>query len=682
MKYFIDALKYLRDTSIVSISVLLITTLLCTSAVAWGATRMDEKPQLLDNKVDRNIMVRFMVDNTVVDEYLIKTRNGGYSIAEDIVPQNPKRKGKDFLGWYWGIDNNPYQYRAIWPMNTLDLPQKIRDGILNGITFHARFGKHVLPNLLSKNGYRLIFHDEFNDATLNKTKWVDRYLSSWSKSSGNTSNYLFRNGFASLQIHKSTEPWCPEFDGQTVVSGFTTGDRNGLHNWTGKNVIRNPRDMKLTHINQYGYYEMRMRGQAGSSRHSAWWLLGFEDDPEQSAEIDIMELQGRYEHKVPPALHSWKDKKAFPWFSGLRSYTSPVNDVNNEYHVYGFDWQKGTGTRRGYPDSITFYIDGHEYAKISVNIDYPMIQLLSLYEKRAGGWTGAWQWYPYPNSMDIDYVRVYKKLPQGQELLPEEKLKITNILAENPLVSHTGIAVKTYDTNGDGIVDYRERNLPGTKSYVRVYWNDGVETQEPVVWDALTDGDIAQLRSGNIVTKKGIVTITSLSHLKQYITQMIITPDNANNTMKRYRLEGLQPENQHSIDQLFNGEVVSRYKTGVFNFNVQDVKNGHVSIIYDFVQAQHLRNIDFYANYGNDQAIKAFRLAFSQDGKSWNFVQANGVDTIFRIPWSKSEDSIERESVNIEKLLGNVTARYYKIVPSEIGNKWGHMAMSEIHFAC
>lgn len=51
-----------------------------------------------------------------------------------------------------------------------------------------------------------------------------------------------------IEIDKDTALWCREFDDETVVSGFTTGQRNGLHNWTGSNQIRIPEAPRLTHI--------------------------------------------------------------------------------------------------------------------------------------------------------------------------------------------------------------------------------------------------------------------------------------------------------------------------------------------------------------------------------------------------------------------------------------------------
>ena len=74
-------------------------------------------------------------------------------------------------------------------------------------------------------------------------------------------------------------------------------------------------------------------------------------------------------------------------------------------------------------------MDGVKTGERNVNIDYPVLQLFSLYEKRAGGWTGIWLPKPYPNTFDIDYVRVYKLVPGGQAL-PKEQLAIAEVEAQ------------------------------------------------------------------------------------------------------------------------------------------------------------------------------------------------------------------------------------------------------------
>ena len=77
---------------------------------------------------------------------------------------------------------------------------------------------------MDKPGYRLIFQDEFDGETLDDSRWVPQYLSSWAqKPELAEPTYIMENGLMRLQIFAETQPWCPEYDGETVVSGFTTG---------------------------------------------------------------------------------------------------------------------------------------------------------------------------------------------------------------------------------------------------------------------------------------------------------------------------------------------------------------------------------------------------------------------------------------------------------------------------
>lgn len=585
-------------------------------------------------------------------------------IEESEVPGVETPEGKDFLGWFWGTGS---KYEGIFPLELSKINQKVMDRLNGNLTFTARFGKHTPANEKQKDGYRLIFDEEFDGDSLDETKWVDKYLSSWSNTSDYTKGKEFHDGIMSLKITEETQPWCPEFDGETVISGFTTGQRNGLHNWNKTNQVVNPSDTELTHINQYGYYEMRMKGQPGSSRHSAWWLLGFEDVPEESAEIDIFEVLGKKSHSVPPAVHAWNDTDAF---SGKLSAFRDINkDFNNEYHVYGFDWQQGTSGNSVYPDKIVFYVDGVAYDEMNVNINYPMIQLLSLYEKRAGGWTGNWEWMPYPNTMDVDYVRVYKKIPQ--QAVAQENLQITKICAEDLEISENDITLKQYG-------DYTEKNLPGTKSYVRVQWNDGVETQEPVVWDPITSEDIEQLNAGKQIEKNGQVMITSLpGERRTEQTKMAITP--IKEVVPPYTIEGMDVRND--VGYLFDGKIDEAGAISAeFSTTKEALDSGTVSIIYDFKEKLIVDGIDMWTNFGQDQGIKSFNIAvWNQDTEIWETLKdEQGQDKLFTLNWQKKVESpMEKIGVSFDP----VATSKIKLIIKDAGLKWqSKFAMREIAF--
>lgn len=585
-------------------------------------------------------------------------------IEESEVPKVEAPDGQHFLGWFWGPDS---KYEGMFPLELSKINTKVLDSLNGNLTFTACFGKHTPANEKQKDGYRLIFDEDFNGDSLDETKWVDKYLSSWSNTADYTKGKEFHDGVMSLKITEETQPWCPAYDDQTVISGFTTGQRNGLHNWNKTNQVVNPSDTELTHINQYGYYEMRMKGQAGSSRHSAWWLLGFEDVPEESAEIDIFEVLGKDSHSVPPAVHEWNDTDAFP--GKPTAHTDSGKDFNNEYHVYGFDWQRGTSGDPNYPDKIVFYVDGVAYNEMNVNIDYPMIQLLSLYEKRAGGWTGDWEWMPYPNTMDVDYVRVYKKLPQ--EAVAQENLQITEIRAEDLEISENKIELNQYG-------DYTEKNLPGTKSYVRVQWNDGVETQEPVVWDAITPEDMEQLKAGNSIEKNGQVTITSLpGEMRTEQTKMTITP--VEEEVPPYTAEGMTVRND--VGYLFDGKIDEKGATSAeFSTTKEALASGTASITYDFKEKVIVDGINLWTNFGQDQGIKSFNVAvWNQETEAWETIKdENGQDRLFTLDWKqKVESPMEKLSVSFDPIATSQT----KLIIKDAGLTWNSkFAMREIAF--
>lgn len=552
------------------------------------------------------------------------------------------------------------------------LPVKLTAGQENTIKFFAPTGQNG-PGLdyivfretsqtpVKKPGYRLIFQEEFEGNTLDEQKWVNKYLSSWTKTpQWAQPTYVMENGLMKLQIMAETQPWAPEFDGKTVVSGFSTGNRNGLHNWNGNNVVRNPVETELTHINKYGYYEIRAMGQPGSSRHVAWWLLGFEDTPKESAEVDIFEILGLNAHQVPVAFHRWNDPDA-PQGNGF-TYTNNNKDFHNEFHTYGFNWIEGAGSG-SQPDKMEFYVDGVNTGERNVNISYPLIQLFSLYEKRGGGWTGPWVNKPYPNTFRLDYVRVYKPIPQGQVALPPEQLAITDI-ADVTMSVLPSSKPKAYISSvvGQEGQTFKETNLPGTKSYTDVTYNDGVVTQEFVRWEPITAQDLEKLARGEDIIKNGVLPNIP-SHMQGLTTPTLTikpTPWDTN-------------LNPNKLDLLFDKDTLSTSSawTAVMNPLPADAY-----ISYHFGQQKSITSILFSANYGNGQGIRTFTLsAWDEQTNSW---KEQGVE--YTIPWTSAGDREAGETVKVN-LQHPLTGSSIKINIKSVNTKWENkIVMREISF--
>lgn len=358
---------------------------------------------------------------------------------------------------------------------------------------------------LDKEGYRLIFHDEFDGEELDRSKWIPEYLPSWPKDrSVCRPTYEMKDGILRLTIDKDSKN---EFDKGMYISGFMSASRTGMHHYDPKRKALHDIKTEATQINQYGYYEMRAKMQAGGGVHCAWWLIGFEDNPNQTCEIDIFEILGTDVNRIWSTVHSWKDTTItyhteHPWFANKK--------LAEEFHVYGFDWT---------PEGVTVYVDGVQVMTHRAAITYPLVQIISFYDNRAakGAWTGTYDpSVPYPKSFDIDYIRMYKKIPEGYHALPEHELRITGIDPAR-LQLNEGEAILR---DMDGHVT---RELLYTPSYVNVHYNDGTVTQQFVEWEPLSDEAFHKVQEAGTVMVNGKITGLPDSLLNGREATLIIT---------------------------------------------------------------------------------------------------------------------------------------------------------------
>lgn len=361
------------------------------------------------------------------------------------------------------------------------------------------------PNPLEKEGYRLIFHDEFDGEKINTDKWIPEYLPSWPKDrSVCAPTYEMKNGIIRLIIDKNSKN---EFDKGMHISGFMSASRTGLHHYDPKKKALHQIKTEATQINQYGYYEMRAKMQDGGGVHCAWWLIGFEDDPNQSCEIDIFEILGTDINRIWSTVHSWKDSTIqyhteHPWFANKK--------LAEEFHIYGFDWT---------PEDVTVYVDGIQVMKHKAAITYPLIQIISFYDNRKAkdGWTGTYDpTIPYSKSFDIDYIRMYKKIPKGYKSIPENDLRITSIEPACLQVAEGKATLR----NIDGHIT---RELLYTPSFVNVHYNDGTTTQQFVEWEPLNEEAFEKVQKEGTVIVDGQIKGLPESLLKGQKATLIIT---------------------------------------------------------------------------------------------------------------------------------------------------------------
>jgi len=156
----------------------------------------------------------------------------------------------------------------------------------------------------------------------------------------------------------------------------------------------------------YGRFEARIKTPTGPGIWPAFWLLG-DNIPEvswpQCGEIDIMEQRGQEPSVTHGTVHG-------PGYFGGNAKTKAFGLLTGrfdmDFHVYAIEWGE---------DYIDFFIDDFLYQRIQPNdltgewvFNKPFFIILNV--AVGGNYVGyPTTGTPFPQSMIIDYVRVYKK---------------------------------------------------------------------------------------------------------------------------------------------------------------------------------------------------------------------------------------------------------------------------------
>lgn len=221
------------------------------------------------------------------------------------------------------------------------------------------------------------FADDFDGNELDRSKWLPHYLPQWSSAGQSAARYELADSCLHLRIDEDQEPWCPEFDGDTRVSSVQTGvyagplgSTIGQHRFNDDVVVREIQTPRRLYTPTYGAFVMRARADLDPDGMVALWMIGYEDEPERSAEICICEIFGS---EVTPdtalvgmGVHPFGDPHLVDDFEKVEV---PI-DVT-EFHEYGAVWS---------PGQVTFHVDGVEYRRVDQAPDYPMQFMLGIYD--------------------------------------------------------------------------------------------------------------------------------------------------------------------------------------------------------------------------------------------------------------------------------------------------------------
>ena len=244
------------------------------------------------------------------------------------------------------------------------------------------------------------FEDTFDGDELDPGRWLPWYLPHWSSRERAAARYEVGGGRLRLRIDRDQEPWCPEWDGDVRTSSLQTGafcgpigsDVGQLRFKPGLVVREEQEDVRL-YTPRYGRFEVRMRALDDPAAMVAFWMIGYEDQPDRSGEICIAEIFGRDVHDdhaaVGMGIHPFHDPRLREEWAQER-----VEIDARELHVYAAEWT---------PGGVAWFVDGDEIKRTTQSPDYPMQLMIDVYEFRDGGPPRG----DYPKVFEVDRVRGY-----------------------------------------------------------------------------------------------------------------------------------------------------------------------------------------------------------------------------------------------------------------------------------
>ncbi len=243
-----------------------------------------------------------------------------------------------------------------------------------------------------KEGYTLIFEDQFEGEQIDYEKWG--HSPYWDDSGV----YPRKDGY-----------WA---DDEAFVDGeghliIQISERDGKY-YSG---AINTRD-KFEH--SYGYYEIRAKLPTEEGFWSAFWLMsdGVHDignEGRDGTEIDIFEtpFASRGDDVFNHALH-WD---GYEEHHGSAAEFPQIPGIYEGFHTFGLDWNE---------DEYIFYVDGEETWRTSAGGVSQMPAFMQI-SAEVGQWAGNIANANLPDRLIVDYVRVYERTPDVESLLADAR---------------------------------------------------------------------------------------------------------------------------------------------------------------------------------------------------------------------------------------------------------------------
>ncbi|MBA3649127.1 MAG: glycoside hydrolase family 16 protein [Chitinophagales bacterium] len=275
--------------------------------------------------------------------------------------------------------------------------------------------------------WNLVWKDEFKGSALNSSKW---------SASDDPMTYSAEE-----------EYYTSRSQNVSVVNNKL--QLTALHEmFSGKNYTSGKIISKEKFSFSYGKIEARMKLPTGKGCWPAFWLLPqdlYYGSWPESGGIDIMEMISQNPSTLYSTIHC-TDVDNGTHGSTQSSATLSSGKFSDGYHVFTCEWD---------PDQFRFYLDGvlfgtknkTSYPNFNWPFDRPFYIILNL--AIGGGWAEPADPNDYPQTMYVDYVKVYQL--NNQLAITGNNLAQPDVKASYSLPSISG-ATYNWSVSGGGTI--------------------------------------------------------------------------------------------------------------------------------------------------------------------------------------------------------------------------------------
>lgn len=223
------------------------------------------------------------------------------------------------------------------------------------------------------------FRDDFDGVRLDPAVWDPHYLPHWSSRADTRATYAVSGGTLRLSIPTDQPRWCPDqHETPLRVSGIASGSHSGPvgsrvggQPFVDGQTVREEQPRLEGWLPRRGEVAVRCRMEISHRSMAAVWLSGFEETPEESGEICLVEVFGKDvvpggSAQLGMGLKKFRDP-------GLQhDFDAPRVAVDvADWHEYAVRWDA---------DEAVFTVDGTRVRSCVHPPTYPMQVMVAVFD--------------------------------------------------------------------------------------------------------------------------------------------------------------------------------------------------------------------------------------------------------------------------------------------------------------